>query len=121
MWSIWVLGDISSTAEDVARWDVALATSALLDPKWWHNMVSTRFAVDEPSDIPALSVEGYALAWFTANLLGHRVAVHTGDNSGFGSLNLVVWDLPIRVVVLSNEQCTDVMEVAVELLEPLLG
>ncbi len=114
-------GDLWSTAEDVLRWDRALMGQRLISEPSLDMMLAPQVPVDDPTGTPALSVTGYGFGWFVGSASGHRAVLHPGDNAGCVSLNLVLPDDDIRLVILSNEGTTRADQIAVQLLEPLVG
>jgi CubicO group peptidase (beta-lactamase class C family) len=114
-------GDLWSTAEDVLRWDRALMGQRLIREPSLDMMLAPQVPVDDPTGTPALSVTGYGFGWFVGSASGHRAVLHPGDNAGCVSLNLVLPDDDIRLVILSNEGTTRADQIAVQLLEPLVG
>lgn len=103
-------GDVWSTVDDLAHYAAALDAGELLGD------VSRRLATTVHSPLPArasaskdvLEAEGYGYGYVIGSLYGHRVRYHTGDNPGFRSLQVRCPDLDASVVVLSNQEETDV-------------
>jgi hypothetical protein len=61
-----------------------------------------------------LRTDGYGYGWYVGRLQGeHPLVYHTGDNPGFRSVNAFFPRAAVRLVLLSNEETTDV--------GPLLG
>jgi CubicO group peptidase (beta-lactamase class C family) len=114
-------GDLWSTAEDVLKWDKALMRGRLLSEQSLDMMFAPQVAVHDPTGTAALSVTGYGFGWFVGSASGHRALLHPGDNAGCVSLNLVLPDDDIRLVILSNEGTTRADQIAVQLLESLLS
>jgi CubicO group peptidase (beta-lactamase class C family) len=105
-------GDVWSTAPDLARWDRALASGEILSPASREAMFTVRAAIDD--DDPVVRTAGYGYGWYVGSLRGeHPLLYHTGDNPGFRSLNAWFPRDAVRLVLLSNEETTDV--------GPLLG
>jgi CubicO group peptidase (beta-lactamase class C family) len=114
-------GDVWSTAADVLKWDRALMEESLLRVPERDMMFAQQAVVNDPTSTRALTVDGYGFGWFIGSSYGHRAFLHGGDNAGSVSLNVVLPDDDLRLVVLSNEGSTHADHVAIELLEPLLG
>ena len=114
-------GDVWSTAEDVLRWDAALEEASFLSVDALRMMFAMQTPVDASSVPHSFPVQGYGFGWFVGRVFDRRAAFHGGQNAGFRALNLVLPDDQLRLVVLSNEETTDVDQVAIELLRPLLG
>jgi CubicO group peptidase (beta-lactamase class C family) len=114
-------GDIWSTAADVLRWDAALVEGSPLNADSADLMFSIQTPVDAPSVPHDFSVDGYGFGWFVGSVLNHDAAFHGGQNAGFRALNLVMAEERLRLVILSNEETTEVDQIAVELLTDLFG
>jgi CubicO group peptidase (beta-lactamase class C family) len=120
-------GDLWSTAGDIGRWDSALAAGSILSEVSRRAMLQDQAGssldigagTDTDDKDSPITVDGYGYGWFIGTALGRRVIFHPGDNAGFGSLNAWFPDEDLRVIVLSNEEATDVEGVAVELLTSL--
>lgn len=89
----WLLGagGIVSTAYDLAYWDAALPS--LLN----RNNLSSMFA---PSNAPG--PQSYAMGWIIDQRNGETYIWHNGELGGFHSMNAVLPDQDIAVVVLTN-------------------
>jgi hypothetical protein len=59
---------------------------------------------------------GYGYAWRTGTMSGRRAFCHAGDNPGYLALNAWLPDEQIMLAVLSNDESTDILRVAAELL-----
>lgn len=92
---MYAAGGLASTAADIARWDIALLTDALLDRAAFERMTGEVVLNDGTGS-------GYALGWFVADRSGRRVISHSGQIAGFTSHNLVLPDRRFAAVVLSN-------------------
>ncbi len=83
-------GNLYSTAEDLARWDVALSS---------HSFVSEAAyaALYRPER------ESYGYGWRIGQLRGHRTLAHGGGLPGFNAFILRIPTEEICVVVLTNQ------------------
>jgi hypothetical protein len=51
---------------------------------------------------------GYGYGWYIGSITGgHPVIYHTGDNVGFQSINAWFPEDAVRLIVLTNEETTD--------------
>jgi CubicO group peptidase (beta-lactamase class C family) len=107
-------GDVWSTAPDLARWDRALASGEILSPASRQTMFTAHAAISD--DDPLIRTGGYGYGWYVATLRGeHPLLYHTGDNPGFRSLNAWFPEDAVRLVLLSNEETTDLGPLLAEL------
>lgn len=97
---LFAAGELAMTAEDLAKWDIAMIGQRLLKPSSYKEMqtevllkngVGTRYGL------------GIAVRYES----GHRVLEHGGEVSGFSAENLVFPDERMAVVVLTNEMPAD--------------
>jgi CubicO group peptidase (beta-lactamase class C family) len=114
-------GDVWSTVGDVARWDAALAAGAVLGDVSRQAMLNSQAVVtgSAADETGLLTVEGYGYGWFIGTSLDRRVIYHPGDNAGFVALNAWFPDDDMRLVVLSNEETTDLEALLPDLLAEL--
>ncbi len=88
-------GTIVSTIEDMTKWDAALNGRAFLTPasraEWWK---AYTFNNGERSI--------YGFGWRLSEIRGHKVIGHTGQTSGFNSVNNRYVDDGLSIIVLSN-------------------
>jgi CubicO group peptidase (beta-lactamase class C family) len=107
-------GDLWSTVGDLLTWDDALVTGRILSEESRREMFTPHAAVEE--DVPVLTIHGYGYGWFLAELAGHRITFHTGDNAGFQSINAFLPDDRASFAALTNDASTDLIAVSLELL-----
>jgi CubicO group peptidase (beta-lactamase class C family) len=114
-------GDVWSTVADVARWDTALAAGAVLGDVSRQAMLNSQAVVagSAAEEMGLLTVDGYGYGLFIGTALGRRVIYHPGDNAGFVALNAWFPDDDLRLVVLSNEETTDLEALLPDLLAEL--
>ena len=98
-------GDVWSTVGDIARWDLGLAANRLFSERSTQSMLTSHALVEDPNFAPAI---GYGYAWFAGDIGGRRALYHPGDNAGFQSLNAWLVDDDVRIIVLSNDEETDI-------------
>jgi D-alanyl-D-alanine carboxypeptidase len=97
---LFAAGELAMTAEDLARWDVAMIEKRLLKPASYADM---------QTDVKLANGEGtgYGLGIGVGNMLGHRALSHSGGVSGFITRNVVFPDDRAAVVALTNSDSTD--------------
>jgi CubicO group peptidase (beta-lactamase class C family) len=108
-----VLGDggIYSSIEDLAKWDQALRTNALLSKK---EMQPAFMPVRVPGGVklPNGVASEYGFGWFLDAYKGHRRMWHYGDTSGFHTAIQRFPEDHITVIVLANRTDVDAGELA---------
>src|SRR4051812_7784993 len=90
-------GSIISTAEDMAKWDIALSAGKLLKPSSLQEMwtpLQLRDGATPPLD--------YGFGWFLDSQHGHRIVQHTGGTPGFSSAFYRFPDDKLSVILLTN-------------------
>ena len=111
-------GSLSSTVEDLVKWDAALADDRLLraesrDLLW--TPVPLRDGAVAPVD--------YGFGWFIDTDRGHRIVQHTGGTPGFSSAVYRFLDDELSVLILSNlsDRILDTLAIDIAgLVEPAL-
>jgi CubicO group peptidase (beta-lactamase class C family) len=97
---LFAAGELSMTAEDLAKWDIAIMDQKLLKAASYQEMerevvlkngVGTR----------------YGLGVFVGSQSGRRVLEHGGEVSGFTAENTVFPDDRAAIVVLTNEDASE--------------
>jgi CubicO group peptidase (beta-lactamase class C family) len=109
-------GGINSCAEDMAKWLKVLLNegkladgSRLVSAATWRQ-ISTPVTPEPngppPSELPALrsNFRGYALGLEARDFRGYKVLTHTGGLPGYVSRVLMIPDLRLGVVVLTNQE-----------------
>jgi CubicO group peptidase (beta-lactamase class C family) len=103
-------GDVWSTVGDLARWDRAVASGRILAESARRAMLAVQASIDERDEV--IRTEGYGYGCFVGrDSGGRRVIYHTGDNAGFVAVNVWFPDDDVRLVVVSNEETTDLMAI----------
>jgi CubicO group peptidase (beta-lactamase class C family) len=103
-----------SSAEDMARFEVAILNDKLLR-RATRDLMWTPL---KPSEGPA---NGYALGWGTFNKDGIRFVGHSGGQQGTSTDFLIAVDQRDGVVVLTNMEGTKPNDLSVEILKLLVG
>jgi hypothetical protein len=92
---LYAAGELAMTAEDLAKWDVAMAARRLLRPASYDEMQA-------PVKLASGESTGYGLGIGIATVAGHRALQHGGGVSGFTTHNVVFPDDGAAVVALTN-------------------
>jgi len=110
---LFAAGQLAMTAEDLARWDIAMIESRLLKPSSYKAM---------QTDVLLDSGVGtrYGLGIHVAIRDGRRVLEHGGEVSGFTTENLVFPDDRAAIVVLVNQDATKATSEIADKIAPLL-
>jgi CubicO group peptidase (beta-lactamase class C family) len=111
-------GDVWSTVDDLATWDVALQAGSFLSDESRRQMFTIHAPMTE--ELGGVQLDGYGYAWIMANVAGHRLVFHTGDNAGFQSINATMPDDGARFILLTNDTSTDLLGSALALLDVAL-
>jgi CubicO group peptidase (beta-lactamase class C family) len=93
-------GGLLSTVDDLARWDAALSTDALL-PRPWRDRLWT------PTTLPDGRPTRYGGGFAVSEVFGHRVVEHAGGIPGFLSHAVRLPDDRVYVAVLSNRMAEE--------------
>jgi CubicO group peptidase (beta-lactamase class C family) len=112
-------GDVWSTVVDLAVWDDAIRSGLVLSDESRVQMFTTHAVPDE--SVAGVTIEGYGYGWLFADVGGHRITFHTGDNAGFQSINAFLDDDDATFVALTNDTATNLLGVALELLVIAIG
>lgn len=111
-------GDIWSTTEDMAHWDAALTAPGVLGAGALQAMFTPH--VDTADTLPGGEAIRYGYGWFLAELHGHRLMFHPGDNSGFHAFNACLPDDEAAVIVLTNDEDIDTDALGLRLVHEVL-
>ena len=93
-------GELAMTAEDLAKWDIAMIDQKILKPASYREMETEVVLKDGVGT-------NYGLGVFARNVNGHRVLEHSGEVSGFVAENIVMPDDKIAIVVLTNQDASE--------------
>ena len=92
---LWAAGELSMSASDLARWDIARMNRALLPASDWE-------AQETPVRLTNGDSTHYGLGVSIGERDGHKVVSHGGEAVGFLSSNTVIPDEKFAVVALDN-------------------
>jgi D-alanyl-D-alanine carboxypeptidase len=93
---LFAAGELAMTAEDLARWDIAMMDQKLLKPASYREFEKEILLTNGVST-------HYALGLSVAMEGGHRALSHGGEVSGFTAENVVLPDERVAIVVLTNQ------------------
>ena len=93
---MYAAGELAMTAEDLAKWDIALIDPKILRPASFKQMETEVLLASGAGT-------GYGLGVDVKSQGGHRLVAHSGEVSGFVSQNLVFPDDRVAVAVLTNQ------------------
>ena len=91
---LWAAGELSMTAEDLAKWDIARINRSLVPAEDWEEQEKT-VKLNDGTDT------GYGLGVYVRGGTRHAIT-HGGESVGFLSTNNVFPDERVAVVVLTN-------------------
>jgi CubicO group peptidase (beta-lactamase class C family) len=112
-------GDVWTTSSDLGTWDQALLMpDRLLTAASLALMFTSHASV--PDAYSQMHDVSYGYGWFLAEIAGHHVRFHPGDNSGFGALNLLVPAEALTIILLANDEEFDLWNLGLTLLEQVL-
>ena len=97
---LFAAGELAMTAEDLARWNVAMLQQKLLKPDSYRQQQREVLRTD------GLGIS-YGLGVEVTRRNGHRLLAHGGEVSGFTASNLVFPDDGVAVTVLVNQDSID--------------
>ena len=92
---LWAAGELSMTASDLARWDIARLNREILPKKDWAEQEAPIILTDGTDT-------GYGLGVSSGEANGRRFINHGGESVGFLSQNTVYPDSDVAIVVLTN-------------------
>jgi CubicO group peptidase (beta-lactamase class C family) len=110
---LFAAGELAMTAEDLAKWDIAMLEQKLLKPASYRQF---------ETDVLLKSglATGYGLGVRVILADGRRALVHDGEVSGFTAENAVFPDDGIAIVVLTNQDAASAAGEIVRLITPVL-
>ena len=100
---LFAAGELSMTAADLARWDIARIERSLVPADDWA-------AQETPVHLADGSTNGYGLGVATGSADGRRVINHGGESVGFLSQNSVYPDRRAAIVVLTNADYSNAID-----------
>jgi CubicO group peptidase (beta-lactamase class C family) len=110
---LYAAGELSMTAADLARWNIARLDRRLLPADDWA-------AQETPVRLADGTSNGYGLGVSTGTSGGRRIINHGGESVGFLSQNTVYPDQRAAIVVLTNADFGDVTETLTDGLAAIL-
>jgi D-alanyl-D-alanine carboxypeptidase len=110
---LFAAGELAMTADDLAKWDIAMINQSLLKPASYKEM---------QTEVKLKNGEGthYGLGVEVLSQNGHRVIEHSGEVSGFTADNVVLPDDHIAVVVLTNQDAAGAASSIAHSIVPLI-
>lgn len=106
-------GNIVSTVDDLARWDIALQAGRIVKASDLRLMTSPATLSDGKRD-------DYGFGWWIDPVHGHTDVYHDGDTFGMSSSNNLFPDFDLDVIVLENEPMDTASSTARAILDALL-
>jgi serine beta-lactamase-like protein LACTB, mitochondrial len=103
-------GGLISSADDMARFEIALMANKLLKP-------ATRDVMWTPQKAADGSQNGYALGWGTQKKYGLALMEHTGSQQGTSASIILAPDRRAGIVVLANMDGVDAAALSTEILK----
>lgn len=98
-------GAILSTTGDMAKWDAAQGSPALLSSAGWREIWN-------PAKLNSGRTYGYGLGWVVNRLHGVRAYGHGGNTFGFSSFFTKLPEYNLSVIVLANLGGVDLSELS---------
>ncbi|HWL84400.1 MAG TPA: serine hydrolase domain-containing protein [Polyangiaceae bacterium] len=92
-------GELAMTAEDLAKWDIALMHGAALTPASYR-------AIETEVLLKSGAGTHYGLGIGVRMVSSHRVLEHGGEVSGYVAENVVLPDDDLAIVVLTNQDAS---------------
>jgi CubicO group peptidase (beta-lactamase class C family) len=106
-------GGLISSADDMARFEIAILANKLLKP-------ATRELMWTPQKAADGSQNGYALGWATARKYGLALVEHTGGQQGTSTSFILVPERRAGIVVLANMDGVDAAALSSDILRIVL-
>jgi len=97
---LWAAGELSMTAEDLAKWDIARINRSLVPAEDWEEQEKT-IKLNDGKD------SGYGLGVYAAKVDGRLRISHGGESVGFLSTNQVYPAEKAAIVVMTNSWSGD--------------
>jgi D-alanyl-D-alanine carboxypeptidase len=106
-------GELAMPASDLALWNISMIDRTLLAPASYDTMFTEVQLKDGKGT-------GYGLGVQVGVREGHRYVAHSGEVSGFVSMNLIYPDDKIAVTVLTNEDASSAAGALARKIAPLV-
>ncbi|HLL23495.1 MAG TPA: serine hydrolase, partial [Kofleriaceae bacterium] len=112
----WLLGagDIWASANDVAKWDLAIASGSLLSADAHRALATPRTLLNGKST-------GYSCGFAVRTVGGETVLAHGGWVGGFHTRNAIIPRTRSAVILLTNDEYTDITSVADKIVSLLVA
>ena len=110
---LFAAGELAMTAEDLAKWDIALMNQSLLKPESYRQM-------EQQACFKNGLCSTYGLGIGIKDVAGHRVWSHGGEVSGFTAHNAVFPDDSAAVIVFINQDSGGASTAIAQGIAPLL-
>ncbi len=107
-------GALGSTAEDMARWDLALRAGHPLD-------ATTQAEMTTPTQLNDGRTVGYGMGWGLSTYRGRRVIHHSGGVPGYTAFHGRFLNDDLSIIVLSNRRLYDSAGLAQPIADVLLN
>lgn len=106
-------GGLVSTAEDLAKWNTALLSGAVLSEESWRQMSGTTTLADG-------RLSWYGLGLARSHRHGHTLTVHRGGVSGAVAENVLVQELGLAITWFSNLETAALWPITAAVLDELI-
>jgi CubicO group peptidase (beta-lactamase class C family) len=113
-------GGVYASLRDLAAWDAALTSGALLDPATQEEAFRAHVRADSAEAAGVDTLVGYGYGWIVSRRYGTDVVWHDGALAGFRNIVLRVPSRRVSVIVLSNAAWIDQRRLAVAIADRLL-
>jgi D-alanyl-D-alanine carboxypeptidase len=110
---LFAAGELAMSAEDLAKWDIAVMSQKLMKPTSYQEFEREVLLTNGLGT-------GYGLGVGVVSKFGRRALSHDGEVSGFTSENVVFPDDRVAIVVLTNQDASDVSGSIANGIAPLL-
>ena len=104
---LYAAGELSMSATDLAKWDIARLSRTLLAPQDWAEQ-------ETEVKLPDGTGTRYGLGVGVGVMDGHQAVAHAGESAGFLSVNTAYADGKTAVVVLTNGDFSNGSEIIAE-------
>ena len=98
------------------RWDQALLSDVLLPADARAAMFQPHAPIEGDPNI-----HGYGYGWVVGELHGQPLYLHPGNNPGYATFNAIMPTMSVRVILLGNDETTELFGPATTLLETALS
>lgn len=108
-------GALYSTANDLLKWDRALASGELISPELQKAMFSVHAIIPDSGGL------GYGYGWIVSELFGRQIVFHGGGIEGFSANITRVPEDGTVIVMLSNIEQTNPQAATLVVMQELYG